>query len=110
MARLDHVAINVSDIAWYIDFFSRAFGMTVVDTDVKNDQIHQAWLDGGIQIIQTPTFSHASSSVLAHIAIKVDNLSDAITRVKLSGGTAMQKGENWFQLPGDVYLELLDGS
>lgn len=108
MAKINHVAINVTDLSWYIDFFSNAFGMRLVDEEVENTQLKQVWIEGGIQLIRHPEIRHAHPSRLAHIAIEVDNLADAIAKVKSLGGTTMAKGNNWLQIPGGICLELLD--
>lgn len=110
MARINHVALNVSDLSWYIDFFANAFGMKVIDEESENAQLKQVWIEGGIQLIDNVDINHVYPSSLAHIAIEVSDLPDAITKVKSLGGTTMSKGDNWFELPGGICLELLDGA
>lgn len=47
-ASVDHVAIKVQDMRWYLDFFTEALGMRVTDTDGDPRDPQQAWLIGGI--------------------------------------------------------------
>lgn len=107
-ARVDHIALNVRDINWYVQFLFDAFGMKITSYDGPKSQPNQVWLDGGIQLIHDPALESASSH-LAHIAIRTYDLENVIDLVVSLGGIRMAKDRNWLQLPDGLCLELLQG-
>lgn len=105
-AKVDHVAINVQDINWYVKFLFDAFGMKVTSYDGQSSQPSQVWVDGGIQLIHDSTLE-STSSHLAHIAISTYDLENVIDLVIELGGVQLAKGRNWLQLPDGLCLELV---
>lgn len=108
MGKVNHVALNVSQINWYVEFFDNAFGMKVFESELDDGQLRQVWIEGGLQLINNSGSNYSSSSPLAHIALEVDDLPGAIGKVIANGGTTMAKGDNWLEIPGGICLELLD--
>lgn len=106
---IEHIAIPVRDIDWYVRFFAEAFGMTVRQIDGPADNPVQVWTIGGIQLVSDPSFKGPEGRLL-HLGIITDDLEAAIERVEEWGGKATGKGPNWLILPDGLYLELLQAS
>lgn len=105
-AYVEHTAIRVKDIRWYINFFQEALNMPVKMTDGDKMNPAQVWLNGGIQLI-SESIEKVDESQLAHIGIMVEDLDDALNEVYKWGVTEMKQGHNWVKLPDGLCLELL---
>lgn len=102
-ARLDHVAVFVDDICWYINFFEHTLGFKEKKRDEQGGKLKQVWLDGGIQLIN----DQKKQGKMAHIGIKVENLPAVLKKMKLFNLKGLPKGENWLELPNGVTIELI---
>jgi predicted enzyme related to lactoylglutathione lyase len=97
-----HTALYVSDMPWYISFFTEVFAMSVTKMDGDASNPKQAWLDGGIQLIRRDD----PDCDLAHLALSPPNLDHAISLCKEKGLTTLPRGENWLSLKDGLILEL----
>lgn len=106
MPIVDHAAIFVNDIKWYMDFFARVLNMPVKEIDGDPAAPNQAWLEGGIQLIAKPGFSEPEGR-MAHIGITVEDAEAVLERAYRSGVTELPQGRNWIRLPDGLCLEIL---
>lgn len=105
-AYLEHSAIRVKDIDWYIRFFKEALNMPIRKIDGAKDNPRQIWTIGGIQLIADPNFSGIEGR-LAHLGIMVEDLEAAMEEVYKWNVTELPKGHNWVVLPDGLSLELI---
>ena len=46
-AKLDHLALRVADLEWYVDFLQSVFGMQITETQGDDpSRPEQVWLGG----------------------------------------------------------------
>lgn len=102
-AHLDHVAVFVDDICWYINFFEHTLGFKEKKREEQGGKLKQVWLDGGIQLIN----QQETQIKMAHIGIRVDNLPAVLKKMKQFNLKGMPKGENWLELPNGIMIELV---
>lgn len=104
---VDHIAIYVTDIHWYIDFFEKTLGMEVKQLDGDRLNPRQVWTMGGLQFIQDQ-INDQSTGPLAHIAIVTENLPSTLANMYSWDGVKQVEGkeENWVQLPDGIILEM----
>ncbi len=103
---VEHTAIRVKDIRWYVRFFCEALGMQINSVDGSADDPKQVWLLGGLQLISDPKFEGPEGR-LAHLGIMTENLEKALEKVYKWGVTELPQGRNWFVLPDGLSVELL---
>lgn len=103
-AKLDHAALYVSDIDGCVKFFEKAFQISVVD-DRRDEPLRQAWLDGGIQLIE----KHGGGE-LAHIAIAAADLRYSLAAAMAGGAKPLPGKENWFLAPCGIVIELTEAN
>ncbi|WP_342505144.1 VOC family protein [Sporosarcina sp. FSL K6-2383] len=103
---VEHMAIRVKDIQWYIRFFEDAFGISVCTIDGATENPNQVWLSGGIQLISDPSFEGAKGR-MDHIAIVTEDLELALQQIHTWEVTEASKGRNWIELPDGLLLELI---
>jgi catechol 2,3-dioxygenase-like lactoylglutathione lyase family enzyme len=103
---VEHTAILVKDIQWYIRFFGEALGMSVRSFEGPEDHPKQVWLRGGIQLVSDPGFEGPEGR-MAHLGIMCEDLEAAIEAVKRWPATQMPQGRNWFALPDGLVIELM---
>ncbi len=106
-SRLDHVAIKVSDIELYVDFFAQVFKMEVTSIDGDPKRPLQLWIQGVIQLISDPDFQGPEGRS-AHIAVAVDNIDLVLAEAIKFGAVSQAKGPNWIELPYGLVFELLE--
>lgn len=105
-AYVEHVAIRVKDIDWHIHYFREVLGMTIRETQGRDDAHTQVWLVGGMQLMADPDFI-APEGRLAHLGIMVEDLERAIRETRDRGGKEMPQGHNWLALPDGLLIELI---
>ena len=108
-AYLEHVALRVADIHWYISFFAETLGMTMREVDGPLDDPRQYWTIGGVQLIQDPSVV-PSEGQLAHLGLMCEDLEAAISKARARGATSLPRGDNWLLLPDGLCLELMQAS
>jgi catechol 2,3-dioxygenase-like lactoylglutathione lyase family enzyme len=111
-ARVDHVAVHVTDLPWHVRFFDEVFGMSV--TGVAGDPAApaQVWLTGGLQLLRRASGEPAgrdprAGDVLAHVALDCPDRAAAIERARARGAVTLPDGDNWLRLPEGWVLELV---
>ncbi|MBU5674844.1 VOC family protein [Alkaliphilus sp. MSJ-5] len=88
MYKMDHVGVRIKDSKISTEFYCNILGCEVVGT-LKNEERELIFLragDGVIELINK--FNHyeeRSAGVVDHIAFTVDNLDEAIKKLKESG-------------------------
>lgn len=106
-SSLDHVAINVSDIEFYVRFFARVFKMEVSSIDGDPERPMQLWIQGVIQLISDPDFQGPEGRS-AHIAIVTENIDLVTADAREFGAVVQAKGPNWIEMPDGLVFELLE--
>lgn len=110
LSYIEHVAIRVRDIRWYINFFREVLGMTMRELAGPADAPQQYWTLGGMQFISTPDFAAPATDQtgwLGHLGIMVQDLELALTEAQSWGVHTLPQGRNWLQLPDGLALELI---
>lgn len=114
---VNHVAMRVADLGWYLDFFGQALQMQVtltapeeaIDDPLSADQV---WI-GGVQLQKDPSARSADLSVerLNHIGIDVADVDAALERAYAYDGVVQAPGKphNWMVLPDGTMLEICQG-
>ncbi|MBC7239807.1 MAG: VOC family protein [Chloroflexi bacterium] len=103
---LEHTAIRVRDIQWYIRFFQEALGMPVRRVQGDESDPIQVWTVGGIQIVADKGFEGPEGR-LVHLGICTDDLEMALEEVYKWGCTELPQGRNWFATPDGLQIELM---
>ena len=105
---IDHAAVAVNDINWYIRFFDKAFNMKVRNYDGPEENPKQVWLLGGIQLIASPDEKFAKEDRCRHLGM---NVSDPEACLKISyeefGAEEMPQGHNWIRVGDGLCVEVL---
>ena len=113
-ARLDHVALRVADLEWYVAFFQQVFDMEITDSRGDPEHPDQVWL-GGFQLTRDLQFSPTKDSHLErawHVSIDVDD-KDAVASAMLNYPDVRQWNDNpdqkyWLVLPDGLIIELVN--
>lgn len=103
-ARVDHVALHVPRLAWYVELFCAVFGMTVTAEDTGDP--HQVWFDG-LQLIEHHSVPPAGG-VLAHVAFGVEDEAGVTSALARRGCTQLQRGPRWWLIGDGLIVELVD--
>ena len=109
---LEHVAIKVKDIHWYIDFFDKALGMSIRELHGTRENPEQVWI-GGLQLTFSPNFEveDYTNERAWHIGIFTEDLEEALKEVySFEGVKEMPQGRNWFTLPDGLSIELMQAT
>jgi len=79
---LEHVAVRVKDIHWYIKFFEKALGMSIRQLNGTRENPEQVWI-GGMQLTSTPNFEGGeyTKERAWHIGIFTENLEESLNEV-----------------------------
>ncbi|OJU84672.1 glyoxalase [Shinella sp. PSBB067] len=105
-AYLEHAAFHVRAIAPHIAFFRDVLGMTVTQIDGTLEAPKQAWLLGGIQLIEAPDFAGPEGR-FGHLGIVCSDVPAAIEAALAHGARATAKGAHWLELADGLLLEFL---
>ncbi|MDR7314718.1 VOC family protein [Brevibacillus nitrificans] len=103
---VEHIAFYVRDIQWHIRFFQEALGMPMVRMEGVEEGSKQAWLLGGLQLIEDKRYA-GNEGRMGHIAIMTEDLELALEEIYSWGCTQLPKGQNWVLLPEGLVLELI---
>lgn len=103
-ARVDHVALHVPRLAWYVELFREVFGMTVTAEDTGDP--HQVWFDG-LQLIEHHSVVPAEG-MLAHVAFGVEDAARVTSALARRGCTQLQRGPRWWSIGDGLIVELVD--
>ena len=103
---IDHIAIDVKDLASYVDFFEHVFGMQVYRTQGPENDPSSVWLDGGIQLLKVEDPS-MDNGRYHHLAFQVASVDAILEKAKPYGSVPVPgKGRHWFMLPDGIKFEL----
>lgn len=109
---VEHVAVRVRDLEWYLDFFQNTMGMKITLTDPPEggEKPAQVWV-GGMQLQRDENYDPAArgSEQMTHIGIVVDDIDEMCEKVYAHEGVVQAEGKdrNWFVLPDGPVLELV---
>lgn len=109
---VEHVAIKVKNIKWYIDFFRNALDMDIRGIHGDESNPEQIWL-GGIQLTLDENIdkSKCKEEKVWHLGLFTENLSIALDKVySYEQIKEMPQGRNWFMLPNGLVIELMQAS
>lgn len=103
---IDHISIDVKNIAEYTRFFEDVFGMNVRRVKGPAESPDSVWLDGGIQLIRVENPSQENGRY-HHLAFQVMSVDAVLEKAKLYGAVPVPgKGHHWFMLPNGIKFEL----
>jgi predicted enzyme related to lactoylglutathione lyase len=103
---VDHVALFVQDIQWYISFFEEVFGMEIKRFEGTLPSPEKLWFSNGIQLISTDECTEPSGN-LAHIGIFVSDIDAVLEKAYQRGAVALPKGRHWLKLMDGLCLEIM---
>lgn len=109
LAYVEHVAVWVKDIHWYIRFFHEVLGMTLREVQGTLDDPLQYWTLGGMQFMASPHFAGPEGR-LGHLGVMCEDLEAALTAAQAFGVTEMPQGRNWLRLPDGLALEMIQAT
>lgn len=104
---MDHCALMVNDLDWYMDFFSSVFGFSYVKESVNEYGFRQVWITGGLQLVSTDRDICTEDGLLNHLAFTVDDVDACVEKSYSFGAVSLEKGKNWIMLPTGLCLEIL---
>ena len=103
---IDHISIDVENIAEYTRFFEDVFGMKVWRGKGPAESPDSVWLDGGIQLIRVENPSQENGRY-HHLAFQVMSVEAVLEKAKPYGAVPVPgKGHHWFMLPNGIKFEL----
>lgn len=103
-AILDHAALNVRDIEWYINFFEEVFGMEEQKRQ-GNMPYRKVWLDGGIQLCECQVET-SSAGPFDHICFVTEDIDSVVKAAKARGCIQVPFKPTWIILPNGIVIEL----
>ena len=100
--EIDHLGIAVRSLAEGLTFYEKILGMTVVHTEtVAIEQVSVAMLPAGESRIELLEATSPDSTIakfiekrgpgLHHIALRVENLAEALEKLRQSGGRILNE-------------------
>jgi len=100
--EIDHLGIAVRSLAEGLAFYEKTLGMTVVHTEtVAIEQVSVAMLPAGESRIELLEATSPDSTIakfiekrgpgLHHIALRVENLAEALEKLRQSGGRILNE-------------------
>lgn len=101
---IHHVALKVSDLEWNIQFFEEVFGLKIEKTAGEKPQ-RKVWFREGIQLNESG-HDEPGNGLMDHIGIRTDEEQDVLRKSREFGCMPLQNGENWFQMPNGIKIEL----
>lgn len=103
---IDHISIDVTDIAAAADFFEKVLGMKIYRAKGPENDPSSVWLDGGIQLLKVDDPSQENGRY-HHLAFQVASVDAVLEKAKLYGAVPVSgKGHHWFMLPNGIKFEL----
>ncbi len=103
---LDHIGIEVSNIAETVKFFEDVLGMQVYRKAGPEEDPTSVWLDGGIQLNKVVDASMENGR-FHHLAFQVRSVAKVIEKAKPYGAAPVPgKAAHWFMLPNGIRFEL----
>ncbi len=103
---IDHISIDVTDIAAAADFFEKVLGMKIYRAKGPENDPSSVWLDGGIQLLKVEDPSQENGRY-HHLAFQVASVDAVLEKAKLYGAVPVPgKGHHWFMLPNGIKFEL----
>lgn len=88
MYSIDHIGIVVKDIEKSAEFYQNAFGCKIASR-VENERLKFVYLDANGQTIELLQYliddAERGRGIVDHIAFRVDNIEEAITRINKIG-------------------------
>lgn len=106
-AYVEHVALHVENVDWYLKFFHDTMGLT--ERMRKDTDPIQVWLYGGIQLIGDGAKKNDQSQ-LAHLGIMVENQTKVLEKIYAYDVEELPQGHNWVKLPDGLQLEILQAA
>lgn len=107
-AYIEHTAIYVSNLEWYLDFFETTLNFTERMRKEEVNQPKQVWLYGGIQLIQVTENQVAGK--LGHLGIMTEDQAATIKKIQAYPVKQLPQGSNWFELPDGLWIEILQAN
>ncbi|MBO1305587.1 VOC family protein [Enterococcus sp. 669A] len=107
-AYIEHTAVFVTDVEWYVEFFHQTLGFTERLRKEEPGQPKQVWLYGGIQLIEGT--ENQDSGKLGHLGIMVDDQQAVLKKINRYPVKPLPQGENWLQLPDGLCIEILQAA
>jgi len=84
---IDHISIQVTDLARSIEFYQTIFGLTIINQDVENSIVRM-----GRDRIIVSLHAKAPTGIVDHYAIAIENFDrDAVTRALAAHGYEAQE-------------------
>ncbi len=103
---IDHISIDVTDIAAAADFFEKVLGMKIYRAKGPENDPSSVWLDGGIQLLKVDDPSQENGRY-HHLAFQVASVDAVLEKAKPYGAVPVPgKGHHWFMLPNGIKFEL----
>lgn len=103
-AILDHVALNVHDFEWYLNFFEDVFGLKEQKRQ-GTMPYRKIWLDGGIQLCECMVET-GSAGLMDHICFVSEDVDAVIEAAKAHGCISVPYKPAWFILPNGIVIEM----
>jgi len=114
-AKLDHLALRVADLEWYVDFLQSVFDMQITETQGDDpSRPEQVWL-GGFQLTRSGQITpkqDTHSERIWHVSIDVADRDAAANAMLDYPGVKRWKDkpeqQYWLVLPDGLIIELVD--
>lgn len=105
ICQLHHIALNVDDLEWYIDFFQKVFHMEIRKITGAAPS-RKVWFTEGVQLNECFDLLSACG-IYDHIAFAVPNIEETVKAALQMGCTSLSNKEHWFALPNGQLIELI---
>ena len=114
-ARLDHVAIRVENLEWYLEFFRDVFGMEITQArGADPTRPDEVWI-GGFQLTRDTRYQpprDGQAERAWHVAVDVPDLDTAARAMSTYPQVRLWDGkpehQYWFLLPDGLIIELVN--
>ncbi|MCD8077816.1 MAG: VOC family protein [Lachnospiraceae bacterium] len=109
---VEHVALRVRDMEWYLAFFQDVLGMDVREVAGDPERPDQIWV-GGMQLTRADTQERSDPDTVAvwHVGIFTEHLEETLEKVySYPEIRSMPQGRNWFLLPDGLGVELMQAA
>lgn len=105
-AYLEHMALRVKDLDWHIDFFKNIFDMQVT-MEMGEAPYRKVWLDGGLQLNETPDFEGPEGRA-DHLGIMTQDMDKVLEKAYALGVKELPQGHNWICLESGLCIEVIE--